>query len=82
MHGETVKKKFLLYVYTHTHVVDHVLNSDLHKIQLAPGLQEADCCVHRGVSIMLLNLCDFHENRRREGRTFCELHKITFTLAE
>jgi hypothetical protein len=74
---------FLLYFYahTHTHVVDHVLNSDLHNIQFAPGFRQPNCCVRRSVSVMLLSLFDCHEYRRREDRTVCEFNKITFTFA-
>jgi hypothetical protein len=37
--------------YTHTHIVDHILNSDLRKILLAPALQELNYCVSHGVSV-------------------------------
>jgi len=77
MHGQIyIKRNFLSLSSTHvkvcianvpsiclhTHnVVDHVLNSDFHKIQLGSGLQEPNCCVRRGVSVILLCVCDTAE---------------------
>jgi hypothetical protein len=66
-----------MFANTLTHVVDHVLNSDLHKIQPARGLQEPNCCVRGGVSVML---CAFVIAMKIGAGS--ELNKITFTLAE
>jgi len=38
-------------VYTHKHLTTHILNNNLHKIQLAPDLPRRTCCVSWEVSI-------------------------------